>query len=121
MRSWARRSFAAATSFIARVIFCVDWTERIRRWMSRSVAMRPDLRHLDTLRRGELRLGLLDGRRQCVARRVGELLSIADLGENLRGAALEPGVEEGLELADGVDRQIVEESLRASEDGDDLL
>jgi len=29
---------AAATSFMARVIFCVDWTERIRRWMSRSVA-----------------------------------------------------------------------------------
>ena len=39
MRSCARRSFAAATSFMARVIFCVDWTERIRRWMSRSVAM----------------------------------------------------------------------------------
>ena len=39
MRSWARRSFAAATSFMARVIFWVDSTERIRRWMSRSVAM----------------------------------------------------------------------------------
>jgi hypothetical protein len=31
MRSCARRSFAAATSFMARVIFCVDWTDRIRR------------------------------------------------------------------------------------------
>jgi hypothetical protein len=31
MRSCARRSLAAATSFMARVIFCVDWTERIRR------------------------------------------------------------------------------------------
>jgi hypothetical protein len=30
---------AAATSFMARVIFWVDWTERIRRRMSRSVAM----------------------------------------------------------------------------------
>jgi hypothetical protein len=30
---------AAATSFIARVIFCVDWTERIRRRMSWSVAI----------------------------------------------------------------------------------
>ncbi len=39
MRSWARRSFAAATSFMARVIFWVDSTERIRRRISRSVAM----------------------------------------------------------------------------------
>jgi hypothetical protein len=38
-RSWARRSLAAATSFMARVIFWVDSTERIRRRMSRSVAM----------------------------------------------------------------------------------
>jgi len=38
-RSCARRSFAAATSFIARVIFWVDWTERMRRWMSRRVAI----------------------------------------------------------------------------------
>jgi len=38
MRSWARRSFAAATSFMARVIFCVLCTLRIRRWMSLSVA-----------------------------------------------------------------------------------
>src|SRR5206468_2314391 len=121
MRSCARRSFAAATSFIARVIFCVDWTERIRRWMSRSVAMRPDLRGLDALRRGELRLGFGHRRRQRIARRVRELLAVADLGEDLRRAALEPGVEEGLELADRVDRQIVEESLRTREDDDDLL
>ena len=39
IRSCARRSFAAATSFMARVIFCVDSTERIRRRMSRSVAI----------------------------------------------------------------------------------
>jgi hypothetical protein len=30
MASWARRSLAAATSFIARVIFCVDFTDAIR-------------------------------------------------------------------------------------------
>src|SRR6185312_8971216 len=29
--SWARRSLAAATIFMALVIFCVDWTLRIRR------------------------------------------------------------------------------------------
>src|SRR3989441_9972118 len=73
-RSCARRSFAAATSFIARVIFWVDWTERIRRWMSRSVAMRRDLRRLDALRRGELRLGVGDRFRQRFARGVRQLL-----------------------------------------------
>jgi hypothetical protein len=30
MASWARRSRAADTSFIARVIFCVDLTDAIR-------------------------------------------------------------------------------------------
>src|SRR5688572_8551885 len=30
MASWARRSLAAATSFMARVIFCVDLTDAIR-------------------------------------------------------------------------------------------
>ena len=39
MRSWARRNFDAATSFMALVIFWVDWTDLIRRWMSRRVAM----------------------------------------------------------------------------------
>ena len=34
IRVWARRSFAAATSSIARVIFRVFWTERTRRLMS---------------------------------------------------------------------------------------
>jgi hypothetical protein len=29
--SWARRSLAAATIFMAFVIFCVDWTLRMRR------------------------------------------------------------------------------------------
>src|SRR5467141_3242435 len=83
-RSWARRSFAAATSFMARVIFCVDWTERIRRWMSRSVAMRPDLRGLDTLGRGELRLGLGHRGRQRGTGGIRELLLVTDLGEDLR-------------------------------------
>src|SRR5439155_4934616 len=37
--SWARRSRAAATNFIARVICWVFFTERMRRRKSRSVAM----------------------------------------------------------------------------------
>src|SRR5574341_193041 len=39
MRSWARRSFAAATSFIALVICWVLLTDAMRRLMSRSVAI----------------------------------------------------------------------------------
>src|SRR5256712_2550690 len=121
MRSWARRSFAAATSFIARVIFCVDWTERIRRWMSRRVGIAGTLRRLDALGGAELHLGVGDRLRQRVAQRVRDLLPVADLAEDLRGAPLEPGVEEGLELADRVHRHIVEQPLRAGVDDDDLL
>src|SRR3954469_7029666 len=46
MRSWARRSFDAATIFIALVICCVDLTARIRRRMSRREGIRSDRRGL---------------------------------------------------------------------------
>jgi len=39
-RSWARRSFAAETIFMAFVICCVFFTLRIRRRMSMRLAMR---------------------------------------------------------------------------------
>src|SRR5687768_9128215 len=101
MRSWARRSLAAATSFMARVIFCVDWTERIRRWISRSVAISrgaprkspPYLGRLDAFRRHELGLGVGDGLRERVAQGVRDFLLVADLGQDLRLLALEPAVE----------------------------
>src|SRR4030095_12032048 len=85
MRSWARRSLAAATSFMARVIFCVDWTARSSRWMSRSVAMPSG--GLDALRGHELGLGLADRLRQRPAERVADLLLVADLGQDLGGPA----------------------------------
>src|SRR5215471_5949620 len=56
-RSWARRSFAAATIFMARVICCVLLTERSRRRMSIKEAMR-------ALRRGGRRLGFPFGLRR---------------------------------------------------------
>src|SRR3989442_14863433 len=77
-RSGARRSLAAATSFMARVIFCVDWTERIRRWMSRRVAM---LGGLDPLGRRELGLRLGDGLGQRLPQRVADLPLVPHLGE----------------------------------------
>src|SRR5438094_5030011 len=82
MRSCARLSLAAATSFMARVIFCVDWTERIRRWMSRSVAM--TLRGLDALGGDELGLGVGDALAELLPEAVADLLLVADLGQDLR-------------------------------------
>src|SRR5262245_3512240 len=67
-RSCARLSLAAATSFIARVIFWVDWTERILRRMSLRVAMPSSYSGgLDASARRELGLGLVDRLREAVA------------------------------------------------------
>src|SRR5207245_1879618 len=118
MRSWARRSLAAATSFMARVIFCVDWTERIRRWMSRRVAM---LGGLDPLGRRELGLRLGDGLGQRLPQRVADLPLVPHLGEDLRRPPLEEAVEELLERPHDFHRQIVEQALGAGEDDGHLL
>ena len=61
-RSCARRSFDAATIFIAFVICCVDFTARMRRRMSMSDGMLPLL--LGRCRRGrELLAEFLERRR----------------------------------------------------------
>jgi predicted membrane-bound mannosyltransferase len=39
MRCWARRSRAAATIFMARVIFCVFFTDAMRRRMTLRLAI----------------------------------------------------------------------------------
>src|SRR5438067_10697 len=104
---------------MARVIFCVDWTDRIRRWMSRSVAM--TLRGLDALGGDELGLGVGDGLAELLPEAVADLLLVADLGQDLRLPPLQPAVEEFLERPHGVHRQIVEQSLRAGEDDGHLL
>src|SRR5947208_2986375 len=122
IRSCARRSFAAATSFIARVIFCVDSTDRIRRRMSRRVAMRAGpLRGLDALGGHELRLRVVHGLREALAQRVRDLLLVADLGEDPGTLALEPTVEGRLDVRDRVHRQVVEQSLGPREDDGNLL
>src|SRR5689334_11097342 len=118
MRSCARRSLAAATSFMARVIFCVDWTERIRRWMSRRVAM---LGGLDPLGRHELGLGLGDGLAQRLPQRVADLPLVADLAKDLAAEPLQPAVEMLLERAHRLHRQVVEQALGAREDDGHLL
>src|SRR5262249_19038305 len=108
MRSWARRSLAAATSFIALVILCVDWTDRIRRWMSRRVGMIYGARdlasgRLDAARRHELGLRLADPLGQRVAQLVGQLLLVRDLWQELGVRALQVRGDELLEAADLLD------------------
>src|SRR5262249_9130758 len=123
IRSWARRNLAAATSFIARVIFCVDWTERIRRRISRSVAMAWSLGpsgRLDAPAHHEFRLGRLDGLGQRLADLVGDLLLVGDVAQELRVLPVEEGIEELLERGDMLHREVIEQALGAREDDGDL-
>src|SRR5881396_3794984 len=122
MRSCARRSLAAATSFMARVIFWVDSTERIRRRMSRSVAMtaRRLSGGLDAPAHLELRLGVVDGLGQRLAELVAELLLVRDLGHERGVLPVHDRIHEFLEGQDLVDGEIVEQPLRPREDDDDL-
>src|SRR5262245_7256810 len=123
IRSWARRSLAAATSFIARVIFCVDWTDRIRRRMSRSVAMvwsGGRSGGFDPSAHRELCLGCLDRARQRVANVVGDLLLARDVREQLAMLSVQERVQEALERPDLIDGQIVQQALGAGEDDGDL-
>src|SRR5262249_6546833 len=119
-----RRSFAAATSFIAFVIFCVDWTDRIRRWMSRSVAMAAlpaALSRLDASRHHELGLGLAERLGERLPQLVRQLLLVRDLRKELWMDAREERHQELLEAADGLDWNVVEQALRAREDQRNLL
>src|SRR5215510_3340577 len=93
IRSWARRNFAAATSFMALVIFWVDWTDRIRRWMSRSVAI-DDSGRLDAPGPHELGLGLAQCCGERVPQLVAQLLLVGDVGQELRVRAAEEGIKE---------------------------
>src|SRR5262249_20144249 len=100
-RSCARLSLAAATSFIARVIFWVDWTERILRRMSLRVAMPSSgSGGLDAPAHRELGLGLVDRFREPIAQLVGQLLLVRDLREEL---AVLPVQERLQELLEGLD------------------
>src|SRR6478752_4619236 len=121
IRSWARRSLAAATSFMARVIFWVDSTERIRRRMSRRVAMALPLSGgLNAPRGQELRLRRVDRAPERGAQVVGQLLLIGDVAQHLRVLPLQEPEQELLEGPDLVDRHVVEVTLGAREDDRDL-
>src|SRR4029453_4579287 len=94
-RSWARRSLAAATSFIALVIFWVDSTARIRRLMSRRGAIGAASHGpLEAAGGHELGLPLVHRLGERGAEIVRELPLVGDLGEERRVAPLHPGQEE---------------------------
>src|SRR5262245_40635320 len=107
MRSCERRSFDAATIFIAFVICCVDFTARIRRRISISDGIHRShsssclrgyfgsswLRCARLSRRLELRPELLQRPVQFVAQRIIELLLAGDGSQNPGMARFEEAVE----------------------------
>src|SRR4029450_3728036 len=112
--SWARRSLAAATIFMALVIFCVDWTLRIlsRKVLRLGIGSRRPLREL----LGEVgQEGL-----QLVVRLLDDLALVTDRGQH-RAFGAQRGKHGALELADTVDRQVVEEAAGAGVDRRDLF
>src|SRR4051812_23386756 len=92
IRSCARRSFDAATIFIALVICWVFLTERIRRRRS----MRDGISGRRGLSGGEVRGEFLDRLVQRRLQLVVELLLLADPAEQLRVARFDEAVELGL-------------------------
>src|SRR3954452_19816499 len=112
--SWARRSLAAATIFMALVIFCVDWTLRIR--------SRKDLRLGIGRPRslGELLGEIGEERLQLVVGLLDDLALVADRAED-RAFGAQRIEHRPLEFADAVDRQAVEEAAGAGIDRGDLF
>src|SRR5262252_3003106 len=109
--SWARRSLAAATIFMALVIFCVDWTLRILRRKLLRLGI-PALRELvgEVGQEGlQLVVGLLD-----------DLALVADRAQD-RALGAQRVEQVPLEFADTIDRQAIEEAARAGIDRGHLL
>src|SRR5476651_2780371 len=114
--SWARRSLAAATIFMALVIFCVDWTLRIRK---RKV-LRLGIGAERSLCLSELLDEVAEERLQLVVGLLDDLALVADRGQD-RALGAQRLVHLPLELADAGDRQGVEEAAGAGIERDDLL
>src|ERR1700757_2096954 len=109
--SWARRSLAAATIFMALVIFCVDWTLRIlnRKVLRLGIGVLRELLGEVGQKRLQLVVGLLD-----------DLALVADRGQD-RALGAQRIEQMALVLADAIDRQAVEEAPGARVDRGDLF
>src|SRR6185295_12577482 len=125
MASWARRSLAADTIFMALVICCVDFTLRIRRRMSTRAGIAVSSGGFSGRGSGgrglEHRGELLEGGLHLVAKAAAEILLLHDLGHEGSVAHLEPSVELLLVASAVGDRVGIEEPIRGREDDDDLL
>ena len=124
-RACARRSFDAATIFMALVICCVARTERIRLLIDldsgpghRPPPLCPPLRFRDRL---ALRLEFLDRVPQVGLGLVVQIPRLPDRVQDPRVRRLHEGVEVDLPLRDLVDRHVVEQALRAGEQDRHLL
>src|SRR5216684_8994889 len=109
--SWARRSLAAATIFMALVIFCVDWTLRI---LSRNV-LRLGIATLRELLGEVGQEGL-----QLVVVLLDDLALVADRGQD-RAFGAQRVEQMALVLADAADRQAIEEAAGPGVDRGNLL
>src|SRR5690606_33735129 len=115
-RSWARLSFDVATSSIVLVILRVFWTERIRPFSCRPLAITgcPSLGH-------EERLERLDRGLEAAGQVVVERLLRADVAQHLRVPGLEVGEEVPLPLPDLRQRHLVEMAVGHDIDDRHLL
>src|SRR5258708_21493221 len=109
--SWARRSLAAATIFMALVIFCVDWTLRI---LSRNV-LRLGIATLRELLGEVGQEGL-----QLVVVLLDDLALVADRGQD-RAFGAQRVEQMALVLADAADRQAIQEAAGPGGDRGNLL
>src|SRR5215475_1554273 len=109
--SWARRNLAAATIFMALVIFCVDWTLRIlsRKVLRLGIGLLRELVGEVGQEGLQLVVGLLD-----------DLALVADRGQD-RALGAQRIEHVPLVVADAADRQAIEVATRAGVDRGDLL
>src|SRR3984957_20092356 len=115
IRSWARRSFDAATIFIALVICCVFFTARMRRRRSISDGIDHSSRGCGLSRR-EVARELLHGGSQRGLQLIVELFLLRDATEQIRVAIVDELMELGLECPHVRDGDAVEISVGAGED-----
>src|ERR1700686_3138691 len=115
IRSCARRSFDAATIFIALVICCVFFTARMRRRRSISDGICHSSRGCGLSRR-ELARELLHGRGQRALQLIVELLLLRDSPEQIRVPIVDELIELGLERTHVGHGDVVEMSVGAGVD-----
>src|SRR5260370_40102317 len=112
--SCARRSLAAATIFLAWVVFCVPWTLRIRRRKALRLGISTYARP------GELLGEVGDEGAQLLFRLLDDLALLAARGQD-RALGTQCVEQAGLEVADARDRQVIEMAAGAGEQRADLL